>query len=210
MSPSCGPGKSTLAIGSPLASDFFDPQNCKTISSSIENESSLRPIKPVSRRTTANSNDNMMSRTSISDGATAPHIFSTIPLENATYMISRNDPRSAYPRTFLLRCIHWPIHGRVNCPAMKGASNCSMMSRKMSKDRATPLAWSNQPARRGLMKTPRKFDSDAAHNAAATLPPAIDVNAIDDCTRSEEHTSELQSLMRISYAVFCLKNKKKR
>src|SRR3546814_5048968 len=29
-----------------------------------------------------------------------------------------------------------------------------------------------------------------------------------DCARSEEHTSELQSLMRISYAVFCLKKKK--
>src|SRR3546814_3562394 len=29
-----------------------------------------------------------------------------------------------------------------------------------------------------------------------------------DVTRSEEHTSELQSLMRISYAVFCLKTKK--
>src|SRR3546814_4234597 len=29
------------------------------------------------------------------------------------------------------------------------------------------------------------------------------------CMRSEEHTSELQSLMRISYAVFCLKKKKK-
>src|SRR3546814_7822011 len=29
------------------------------------------------------------------------------------------------------------------------------------------------------------------------------------CSRSEEHTSELQSLMRISYAVFCLKKKKK-
>src|SRR3546814_4756384 len=29
-------------------------------------------------------------------------------------------------------------------------------------------------------------------------------------SRSEEHTSELQSLMRISYAVFCLKKKKKR
>src|SRR3546814_3022063 len=28
--------------------------------------------------------------------------------------------------------------------------------------------------------------------------------------RSEEHTSELQSLMRISYAVFCLKNRNKR
>src|SRR3546814_1883060 len=31
-----------------------------------------------------------------------------------------------------------------------------------------------------------------------------------DSARSEEHTSELQSLMRISYAVFCLKKKKKR
>src|SRR3546814_9033653 len=35
-----------------------------------------------------------------------------------------------------------------------------------------------------------------------TLPPPV-------LPRSEEHTSELQSLMRISYAVFCLKKKKK-
>src|SRR3546814_3769842 len=34
--------------------------------------------------------------------------------------------------------------------------------------------------------------------------------ALDRVWRSEEHTSELQSLMRISYAVFCLKKKKKR
>src|SRR3546814_8987491 len=33
--------------------------------------------------------------------------------------------------------------------------------------------------------------------------------AMRDARRSEEHTSELQSLMRISYAVFCLKKKKK-
>src|SRR3546814_1158492 len=31
----------------------------------------------------------------------------------------------------------------------------------------------------------------------------------EDWSRSEEHTSELQSLMRISYAVFCLQKKKK-
>src|SRR3546814_5036976 len=31
---------------------------------------------------------------------------------------------------------------------------------------------------------------------------------LPDVARSEEHTSELQSLMRISYAVFCLKKKK--
>src|SRR3546814_3267338 len=33
----------------------------------------------------------------------------------------------------------------------------------------------------------------------------IDVVFIGSCTRSEEHKSELQSLMRTSYAVFCLK-----
>src|SRR3546814_1310960 len=34
------------------------------------------------------------------------------------------------------------------------------------------------------------------------------IASINDSARSEEHTSELQSLMRISYAVFCLKKKK--
>src|SRR3546814_9739618 len=44
------------------------------------------------------------------------------------------------------------------------------------------------------------------HNA---LESVSDVDAVaSDPTRSEEHTSELQSLMRISYAVFCLKKKK--
>src|SRR3546814_9987217 len=33
---------------------------------------------------------------------------------------------------------------------------------------------------------------------------------VEENTRSEEHTSELQSLMRISYAVFCLKKKNKK
>src|SRR3546814_3899317 len=43
--------------------------------------------------------------------------------------------------------------------------------------------------------------------------PALAANpgmpALLEQMRSEEHTSELQSLMRISYAVFCLKKKKK-
>src|SRR3546814_5168252 len=39
--------------------------------------------------------------------------------------------------------------------------------------------------------------------AFAALPDIFDL-------RSEEHTSELQSLMRISYAVFCLKKKNKK
>src|SRR3546814_5260900 len=55
----------------------------------------------------------------------------------------------------------------------------------------------------------------ASIGAAAAL--VVGINAIpggsqttptSGTTRSEEHTSELQSLMRISYAVFCLKKKK--
>src|SRR3546814_14674650 len=37
--------------------------------------------------------------------------------------------------------------------------------------------------------------------------PRTAANWLGASTRSEEHTSELQSLMRISYAVFCLKKK---
>src|SRR3546814_8690246 len=47
-----------------------------------------------------------------------------------------------------------------------------------------------------------------AGKAQATIRQRIGIHAIVQA-RSEEHTSELQSLMRISYAVFCLKKKSK-
>src|SRR3546814_5507728 len=45
----------------------------------------------------------------------------------------------------------------------------------------------------------------AVDRGAIARPRHVDA----EFSRSEEHTSELQSLMRISYAVFCLKKKKK-
>src|SRR3546814_3628139 len=45
--------------------------------------------------------------------------------------------------------------------------------------------------------------------SATTSAWTTETRSIPRDNRSEEHTSELQSLMRISYAVFCLKNKKK-
>src|SRR3546814_6081132 len=55
----------------------------------------------------------------------------------------------------------------------------------------------------------RRLPADEAEGAAVRIGivPALDDEAADH-QRSEEHTSELQSLMRISYAVFCLKKKK--
>src|SRR3546814_2691200 len=53
-----------------------------------------------------------------------------------------------------------------------------------------------------------RIDLDAdVREAIVSVDPRNAGNRLND--RSEEHTSELQSLMRISYAVFCLKKKKK-
>src|SRR3546814_3550276 len=48
----------------------------------------------------------------------------------------------------------------------------------------------------------------AQRHAVYTITPAVRA-ALHPHVRSEEHTSELQSLMRISDAVFCLKKKKR-
>src|SRR3546814_9681035 len=51
--------------------------------------------------------------------------------------------------------------------------------------------------------------ASAAHKAIHREPKTRFLLISRPDQRSEEHTSELQSLMRSSYAVFCLKNKKK-
>src|SRR3546814_4294157 len=57
---------------------------------------------------------------------------------------------------------------------------------------------------------PRELREDVPHpvRALGAEPDFGERARIDLLLRSEEHTSELQSLMRISYAVFCLKKKK--
>src|SRR3546814_4864684 len=57
------------------------------------------------------------------------------------------------------------------------------------------------------ISTPRRSLMSATADAEADI--TLCASAERD-VRSEEHTSELQSLMRISYAVFCLKKKKKK
>src|SRR3546814_9769725 len=56
----------------------------------------------------------------------------------------------------------------------------------------------------GILLTSGVRPADLAITADAEQLQMVLINLV----RSEEHTSELQSLMRISYAVFCLKKKK--
>src|SRR3546814_4621833 len=53
----------------------------------------------------------------------------------------------------------------------------------------------------------REFAAACDWIGALDVPVTVEVGNHDLPYRSEEHTSELQSLMRISYAVFCLKKK---
>src|SRR3546814_5716128 len=64
-------------------------------------------------------------------------------------------------------------------------------------------------SRRVLTNSPGLGIRDSGLERATTTTRATGANGIGTgaVKRSEEHTSELQSLMRISYAVFCLKKK---
>src|SRR3546814_9131742 len=65
----------------------------------------------------------------------------------------------------------------------------------------------------GLQELPQfqqQYGKEAASTISAVVGNVLSGAARSKETRSEEHTSELQSLMRISYAVFCLKKKQKK
>src|SRR3546814_6627282 len=62
---------------------------------------------------------------------------------------------------------------------------------------------------RSVTEALSEFDRKVFLMTMPARPPALSI-LMKCCRRSEEHTSELQSLMRISYAVFCLKKKIKK
>src|SRR3546814_4103605 len=101
----------------------------------------------------------------------------------------RRPPRSTrtdtlFPYTTLVRSGAVAHHSSI----MKSFHDCTQ-------SRASSLS---SPIRKLV---PAKRGNDGKHRAAWLPSRSMSMS------RSEEHTSELQSLMRISYAVFCLKKK---
>src|SRR3546814_6226480 len=78
----------------------------------------------------------------------------------------------------------------VRNPRARWTAGHGAVRRRRGRDRAAP-------DRRNLCRSRRRQYLRRPHRPAAIAD-----------ARSEEHTSELQSLMRISYAVFCLKKNK--
>src|SRR3546814_7157959 len=69
--------------------------------------------------------------------------------------------------------------------------------------------WGKMVSAAAWRASPRLTERASARAALRSRPVRLAVQVATAATfrRSEEHTSELQSLMRISYAVFCLKKK---
>src|SRR3546814_5799460 len=78
---------------------------------------------------------------------------------------------------------------------------------------ATSAQWNSRVGRSQTctrtVSSPRAMLSGLLHERRIVVDHRGRRGGDQPAARSEEHTSELQSLMRISYAVFCLKQKKK-
>src|SRR3546814_3692021 len=118
------------------------------------------------------------------------------------FLMIRRPPRSTrtdtlFPYTTLFRSGRdrrvgqWPRHARRGRRGDRGATGRNRNRRHRPRPRA--------PTRRRARRNDGGDERKGAGDAGADHPAA---------PRSEEHTSELQSLMRISYAVFCLKKKR--
>src|SRR3546814_10220786 len=115
----------------------------------------------------------------------------------------RRPPRSTrtdtlFPYTTLFRSLSQTRHrreGRIDADSFMGSAR----RRSRHHPRGTPsgrkrAACNDEGGKSGVGDGPAYMPLSGGNTRAA---------------RSEEHTSELQSLMRISYAVFCLKKKRK-
>src|SRR3546814_1860846 len=84
------------------------------------------------------------------------------------------------------------------------SSPMSTEALKIEKDRVVRFHYTVSEPGQEPLETSKERDPTAFFFKSCAMGPHFSTCA----TRSEEHTSELQSLMRISYAVFCLKKKK--
>src|SRR3546814_4781084 len=113
----------------------------------------------------------------------------------------RRPPRSTrtdtlFPYTTLFRSRASPPASRSSRPE-RAMSVLWIVLALVAAQRLAELAYARRNTRRLLAE-------GAAESGAAHYPLLVGLHAL----RSEEHTSELQALMRISYSVFCLQKKK--
>src|SRR3546814_2365508 len=117
---------------------------------------------------------------------------------------TRTDTLFPYTRLFRSACRRSSLFGTsIRTDALRVASDvrCALRSTlpAMCSPPATTVTW--------LPAWIREATLEGTLASTQTTESSTNRNKVCPGSRSEEHTSELQSLMRISYAVFCLKKK---
>src|SRR3546814_1846676 len=102
---------------------------------------------------------------------------------------------------------------RISDWSSDGALRSRSPRPRSTSDRVDAVLAASSASSRRDFRSPLTARSQApaptmASRSALARRPSSDSRSVSSPSRSEEHTSELQSLMRISYAVFCLKKKK--
>src|SRR3546814_10092574 len=116
------------------------------------------------------------------------------------FVVTRRPPRSTrpdplFPYSTLFRSLSEGLLAYVDPRGQPGPEQRVVVQGPLEVDTAAPV---------GDLRPERLL-----HLVGPLLEPQHRLDAVGPPERSEEHTSELQSLMRITYAVFCLKKKKK-
>src|SRR3546814_5985329 len=114
-----------------------------------------------------------------------------------------------FPLTALFRSSDW----RGSAASGEAAFACRHREEPASGERSLSGGVQAQIREAGKMQSQPRFGHDYQHIVAGfpcRCNGAARPRSWRRPRRSEEHTSELQSLMRISYAVFCLKKKKQK
>src|SRR3546814_10276503 len=111
--------------------------------------------------------------------------------------------------------MHNSYCGSAVCSSDLGLSERKVFQNRPAAKRPTVSSLTSgtalKPGGVGDSSTPLVVNWDRTRASIAWInsSPPLASNPPEIAVRSEEHTSELQSLMRISYAVFCLKKKTK-
>src|SRR3546814_7325669 len=114
-------------------------------------------------------------------------------------------PDTLFPYTTLFRSDQQPSAGIA--AQFPGDDDRHCERRRIGADRGRRGERQGDGRDEERKRAARKKTGHGARSIRA-MPAVKAVRIVGALTRSEEHTSELQSLMRISYAVFCLKKKK--
>src|SRR3546814_10078253 len=101
------------------------------------------------------------------------------------------------------------VAGGERAPCIRAASGpCNQISSASDPTSSAAIVQLKARSRAALDSQPRSACPITAHRPVEGRLMTPNTAATSATARSEEHTSELQSLMRISYAVFCLTKQK--